>query len=128
VVDKPQFYNDVSVTAFYIVCYNSLTTHPSQSTYTINEFQKRKRTRNKGGQTKKEKRKKNQHERKKETQTHSPYKTNHKIHHNNKHMNNYDPSIHYQHTNTSLQITFHFLNTLQQDNAHSKNKTRQNKT
>jgi len=59
--------------------------------------------------------------------------------HNNNNTNNYDPYIHYQHTNTSLQTTFHILNTLQKDDTHSKHrreqdntrskyKTRQNKT
>jgi len=36
--------------------------------------------------------------------------------------NNYDPYIHYQHTNTSLQTAFHILNILQKDNTHSQQK------
>jgi len=42
------------IRTFYIVRYSSPATHPSQPTYTINELQKGKRKRNKGGFLKKE--------------------------------------------------------------------------
>jgi len=70
-VDKPQFYDVVSITAFYTVRYNSLTTHQSQPTYTINELQKKKEQETKEDKQKKEKRKKNNtKERKKHKHTH----------------------------------------------------------
>ena len=37
----------------------------------------------------------------------------------NNYENNYDPSIHYQHTSTSLQNTFHSLDSLLKNNIHS---------
>jgi len=54
----------------------------------------------------------------------------HKIQHThiNNHKKNYDSYIHYQHTNTSIQTTFHILNTLQKDNTHSKHKRQQDNT
>ena len=49
------------VRTFYIVRYNSSTTHPSQLAYTFNELQKRKRKRNKGGRKKGQKTRQHKH-------------------------------------------------------------------
>jgi len=48
--------------------------------------------------------------------------------HTHNYSNKYDPYICYQHTNTSLQTTFHILNTLPKDNTHSKHKRQQDNT
>jgi len=95
------------VRIFYLVPYASPTTHPSQPTYTFNELQDRKRTRNEGENNKKKKGKR------KRRYTH---KTQNKTKHNNKKIiiiqNDTIPK-----STTNIQIhhfktTVHILNTL----------------
>jgi len=65
------------VRTFYILRYNSLTTHLSQPTYTINELQKKKKKKKQGGrkrlekEAKEDKQKEKRKERKKTQRTHS---------------------------------------------------------
>jgi len=122
------------IRTFYIVRYNSPTTHPSQPTYTINELQKKKKKQKQGGrkrlgkETKEDKQKEKRKERKKNTTNALTNSDQVQLTHTNNYKNNYDPYIHYQQTNTSLQTTFHILDILQNDNTHSKHNRQQDNT
>ena len=110
----PLFYH---VRTFYIVRYNSPTSHPSQPTYNINELQKRMRKRNKGKQNKTNPKKTQKKPKNTESiKQNKRYNLNHQLspvrklgiwnsrkkerqtRSNNNHSNF---SIHSQHTNTS---------------------------
>jgi len=63
----------------------------------MNSKKKRKKKRNKGGP----------HKNKNKKQKHITSSDKVQYTHTNNYTNNYDPSIHYQHTNASFQTTFH---------------------
>ena len=98
------------VRTWCIPCNISSTTHPFQLTDTINELQKTKRKRNKGGL------KKNAQINSDEVQRTHTYN----------YQNNHDHYVYYQHANTSLQTTFHLLITPRQHPLNTRNKEKQN--